>query len=81
MPQIAKELQRSLDDISAASLEAPAVNNGNVLLDWLGALHSDEDLAFLLGGITRLLNNPQIQTWLPNSYKVVTMFPGSVPFL
>ncbi|XP_013077027.2 protein HID1-like [Biomphalaria glabrata] len=41
----------------------------NLFLNYLSRIHREEDFAFILKGITRLLNNPLQQTYLPGSYK------------
>ncbi|XP_028136064.1 protein HID1 [Diabrotica virgifera virgifera] len=43
----------------------------NLFINYLSRIHRDEDFNFILTGITRLLNNPLVQTYLPNSTKKV----------
>ncbi|KRT78439.1 hypothetical protein AMK59_6593 [Oryctes borbonicus] len=43
----------------------------NLFINYLSRIHRDEDFNFILQGITRLLNNPLVQTYLPNSTKKV----------
>ncbi|XP_065168423.1 protein HID1 [Atheta coriaria] len=43
----------------------------NLFINYLSRIHRDEDFQFILQGITRLLNNPLAQTYLPNSTKKV----------
>lgn len=43
----------------------------NLFINYLSRIHRDEDFQFVLRGITRLLNNPLVQTYLPNSTKKV----------
>ncbi|XP_017777930.1 PREDICTED: protein HID1 [Nicrophorus vespilloides] len=43
----------------------------NLFINYLSRIHRDEDFQFILLGITRLLNNPLVQTYLPNSTKKV----------
>lgn len=43
----------------------------NLFINYLSRIHRDEDFHFILIGITRLLNNPLVQTYLPNSTKKV----------
>ncbi|KAG8276014.1 cell wall biogenesis protein [Homalodisca vitripennis] len=43
----------------------------NLFINYLSRIHRDEDFAFVLRGFTRLLNNPLVQTYLPNSTKKV----------
>ncbi|XP_030375180.1 protein HID1 [Scaptodrosophila lebanonensis] len=41
----------------------------NLFINYLSRVHRDEDFNFILKGITRLLNNPLVQNYLPNSTK------------
>lgn len=41
----------------------------NLFINYLSRVHRDEDFYFILKGITRLLNNPLSQNYLPNSTK------------
>lgn len=43
----------------------------NLFINYLSRIHRDEDFHFVLHGFTRLLNNPLVQTYLPNSTKKV----------
>nr|XP_018904665.1 PREDICTED: protein HID1 [Bemisia tabaci] len=43
----------------------------NLFINYLSRIHRDEDFSFILKGLTRLLNNPLVQTYLPNSTKKV----------
>ncbi|KAG5890768.1 hypothetical protein JTB14_016505 [Gonioctena quinquepunctata] len=43
----------------------------NLFINYLSRIHRDEDFNFILTGVTRLLNNPLVQTYLPNSSKKV----------
>lgn len=52
--------------VSAA--EANCVGD-NLFINYLSRIHRDEDFQFCLRGITRLLNNPLVQSYLPNSTK------------
>ncbi|VDD75604.1 unnamed protein product [Mesocestoides corti] len=45
----------------------------NLFLNYMSRIHRDEDFSFILDGITRLLNNPLTQTYLPGSAKKVQM--------
>ncbi|VUZ41805.1 unnamed protein product [Hymenolepis diminuta] len=45
----------------------------NLFLNYLSRIHRDEDFSFILEGISRLLNNPLTQTYLPGSAKKVEM--------
>lgn len=41
----------------------------NLFINYLSRIYRDEDFQFILKGITRLLNNPLVQNYLPNSTK------------
>lgn len=41
----------------------------NLFINYLSRIHRDEDFHFIVKGITRLLNNPLAQNYLPNSTK------------
>lgn len=43
----------------------------NLFINYLSRIHRDEDLQLVLAGVARLLNNPLLQTYLPNSAKKV----------
>ncbi|CAG2158346.1 unnamed protein product [Oppiella nova] len=43
----------------------------NLFINYLSRIHREEDFAFILKGFTRLLNNPLIQTYIPNSTKKI----------
>ncbi|VEL19191.1 unnamed protein product, partial [Protopolystoma xenopodis] len=45
----------------------------NLFVNYMARIHRDEDFAFILSGVTRLLNNPLIQTYLPGSTKRVQL--------
>nr|XP_032517264.1 protein HID1 [Danaus plexippus plexippus] len=45
----------------------------NLFINYLSRIHRDEDFQFALRGVTRLLNNPLQQTYLPNSNKKVAL--------
>ncbi|CAL1548569.1 unnamed protein product [Lymnaea stagnalis] len=46
----------------------------NLFLNYLSRIHREEDFAFILKGITRLLNNPLQQTYLPGSCKRIQFY-------
>ncbi|XP_045214651.2 protein HID1-like isoform X4 [Mercenaria mercenaria] len=53
---------------------APAENatsSDNLFVNYLSRIHREEDFHFILKGITRLLNNPLMQTYLPGSTKKI----------
>lgn len=58
------------DTTGGAPLEEGAIGD-NLFINYLSRIHRDEDFQFVLKGITRLLNNPLMQTYLPNSTKKV----------
>ncbi|KAK7919184.1 hypothetical protein WMY93_010468 [Mugilogobius chulae] len=41
----------------------------NLFVNYLSRIHREEDFGFILKGISSLLNNPLLQTYLPNSTK------------
>nr|XP_033817659.1 protein HID1 [Geotrypetes seraphini] len=43
----------------------------NLFVNYLSRIHREEDFQFILKGIARLLSNPLIQTYLPNSSKKI----------
>ncbi|CAG4982702.1 unnamed protein product [Colias eurytheme] len=45
----------------------------NLFINYLSRIHRDEDFGLVLRGVTRLLNNPLQQTYLPNSSKKVAL--------
>lgn len=69
--------QSSIMGGTAAAAAASAANNfedanslgDNLFINYLSRIHRDEDFHFCLKGITRLLNNPLVQSYLPNSTK------------
>jgi hypothetical protein len=57
---------------SSASFANPAEDGNfadNLFINYLSRIHRDEDFHFILKGVTRLLNNPLVQSYLPNSTK------------
>lgn len=43
----------------------------NLFINYLSRIHRDDDFHFIMQGFTRLLNNPLVQTYLPNSTKKI----------
>uniref|UniRef100_H3AL71 HID1 domain containing n=1 Tax=Latimeria chalumnae TaxID=7897 RepID=H3AL71_LATCH len=43
----------------------------NLFVNYLSRIHREEDFHFILKGIARLLSNPLVQTYLPNSTKKI----------
>ncbi|CAH8580203.1 unnamed protein product [Dicrocoelium dendriticum] len=58
---------------SRTSMSEPENNEVNLFASYMSRIHRDEDFAFILSGLTRLLNNPLQQTYLPSSTKKVQM--------
>lgn len=57
---------------SSTSFPNPADESNiadNLFINYLSRIHRDEDFQFILWGIKRLLNNPLVQSYLPNSTK------------
>lgn len=52
-----------------SSYEETSNFGDNLFINYLSRIHRDEDFQFCLKGITRLLNNPLTQSYLPNSTK------------
>lgn len=52
-------------------LQQSGMIHENLFINYLSRIHREEDFAFMLHGFTRLLKNPLIQTYLPNSSKKV----------
>lgn len=46
-------------------------NQDNLFINYLSRIHRDDDFNFIMQGFTRLLNNPLVQTYLPNSTKKI----------
>ncbi|MBN3307618.1 HID1 protein, partial [Amia calva] len=47
------------------------VGPDNLFVNYLSRIHREEDFHFILKGVARLLTNPLIQTYLPNSTKKI----------
>lgn len=58
-------------DISCGTGEDEGAVGNNLFIDYLSRIHREEDFQFVLKGITRLMQNPLMQTYLPNSTKKV----------
>uniref|UniRef100_A0A3B3SXA9 HID1 domain containing n=1 Tax=Paramormyrops kingsleyae TaxID=1676925 RepID=A0A3B3SXA9_9TELE len=57
---------------SPASLDdQDFVGPDNLFVNYLSRIHREEDFGFILKGLARLLTNPLIQTYLPNSTKKI----------
>ncbi|ESO82024.1 hypothetical protein LOTGIDRAFT_135546 [Lottia gigantea] len=58
------------DSNTAQNVSVDGTGN-NLFVNYLSRIHREEDFTFILKGITRLLNNPLAQTYLPGSTKKV----------
>uniref|UniRef100_A0A8C9ZSV4 HID1 domain containing n=1 Tax=Sander lucioperca TaxID=283035 RepID=A0A8C9ZSV4_SANLU len=47
------------------------VGPDNLFVNYLSRIHREEDLSFILKGLSRLMNNPLVQTYLPHSNKKI----------
>uniref|UniRef100_A0A8C7ZZ27 HID1 domain containing n=1 Tax=Oryzias sinensis TaxID=183150 RepID=A0A8C7ZZ27_9TELE len=65
-------LEHEAGSPASAALQAldPA-GPDNLFVNYLSRIHREEDLSFILRGLTQLLNNPLIQTYLPRSTKKI----------
>uniref|UniRef100_A0A8C9VAA4 HID1 domain containing n=1 Tax=Scleropages formosus TaxID=113540 RepID=A0A8C9VAA4_SCLFO len=63
----------SLDpSASPSGLDEPEpAGPDNLFVNYLSRIHREEDFSFILKGLARLLNNPLMQTYLPNSTKKI----------
>ncbi|KAK9503755.1 hypothetical protein O3M35_010247 [Rhynocoris fuscipes] len=61
----------TLDHDTSSSQSYDSNSPDNLFINYLSRIHRDEDFGFVLRGFTRLLNNPLVQTYLPNSTKKV----------
>uniref|UniRef100_A0A4W5QIE3 HID1 domain containing n=1 Tax=Hucho hucho TaxID=62062 RepID=A0A4W5QIE3_9TELE len=50
---------------------AAPVGPDNLFVNYLSRIHREEDFSFILKGLARLMTNPLIQTYLPNSAKKI----------
>ncbi|GFR81357.1 protein HID1-like isoform X1 [Elysia marginata] len=67
----------SIDGTSGGTAMEQGAEGGatdNLFLNYLSRIHREEDFAFILKGITRLLNNPLQQTYLPGSCKRIQFY-------
>ncbi|EDO48052.1 predicted protein [Nematostella vectensis] len=58
------------DDLANDMMEPPPMDN--LFCNYLSRIHREEDFHFILHGLANLLNNPLIQTYLPNSCKKIS---------
>ena len=66
-----KVLVVTLDEDLTLDADQAEVPPNNLFLNYLSRIHREEDFQFMLSGITRLLMNPLVQTYLPGSQKRV----------
>uniref|UniRef100_A0A8C7GFG1 HID1 domain containing n=1 Tax=Oncorhynchus kisutch TaxID=8019 RepID=A0A8C7GFG1_ONCKI len=55
----------------AGAAAATLVGPDNLFVNYLSRIHREEDFSFILKGLARLMTNPLIQTYLPNSTKKI----------
>ncbi|XP_020351179.1 protein HID1 isoform X1 [Oncorhynchus kisutch] len=61
-----------LHSLSASAMEdKELVGPDNLFVNYLSRIHREEDFSFILKGLARLMTNPLIQTYLPNSTKKI----------
>lgn len=53
------------------SIMVDATLHDNLFINYLARIHREEDFSFVMKGFTRLLNNPLLQTYIPNSNKKI----------
>jgi len=63
------EQQQIIDNINNPDQNIEETGPENLFCNYLTRIHREEDFHFILRGITHLLQNPLIQTYLPNSCK------------
>ncbi|XP_029621394.1 protein HID1 isoform X1 [Salmo trutta] len=63
--------QHSLDHSASAMEDLEPVGPDNLFVNYLSRIHREEDFSFILKGLARLMTNPLIQTYLPNSAKKI----------
>ncbi|XP_057310816.1 protein HID1-like isoform X1 [Hydractinia symbiolongicarpus] len=65
------EQQQILENINNPDQSFEGTGPENLFCNYLTRIHREEDFHFILRGITQLLQNPLIQTYLPNSCKKI----------
>ncbi|KAM9411251.1 protein HID1-like isoform 2-T2 [Salvelinus alpinus] len=63
--------QHSLDHSASVMEDLEPVGPDNLFVNYLSRIHREEDFSFILKGLARLMTNPLIQTYLPNSAKKI----------
>ncbi|KAG1674803.1 Protein HID1 [Nymphon striatum] len=61
----------TLDHNCSRDPDDDSTNTDNLFINYLSRIHREDDFQFMLQGFTKLLNNPLIQTYLPNSTKKI----------
>ncbi|KAK6301455.1 hypothetical protein J4Q44_G00275080 [Coregonus suidteri] len=69
-PAAAQHSPAHSDSTSAMEDQEP-VGPDNLFVNYLSRIHREEDFSFILKGLARLMTNPLIQTYLPNSAKKI----------
>ncbi|XP_057681874.1 protein HID1-like isoform X2 [Corythoichthys intestinalis] len=64
---VALEQRRPPETELASNQDTDSGEPENQFVNFLSRIHREEDLSFILKGMSRLLNNPLVQTYLPNS--------------
>ncbi|KAF6027988.1 HID1 [Bugula neritina] len=67
-------LENDLESHSEDVSENSETGFKNLFVNYLSRIHREEDFAFMLKGLTRLLNNPLTQTYLPGSCKKIQFY-------
>uniref|UniRef100_A0A8C6WL31 HID1 domain containing b n=1 Tax=Neogobius melanostomus TaxID=47308 RepID=A0A8C6WL31_9GOBI len=63
--------QRALQALDTSAANAPISGPENLFVNYLSRIHREEDFSFILKGVSSLLNNPLLQTYLPHSTKKI----------
>lgn len=61
---------RETNNLSTSNI-IDSTQHDNLFINYLSRLHREEDFAFILKGLSRLLNNPLVQTYIPNSMRKI----------
>ncbi|XP_072312601.1 protein HID1-like [Eucyclogobius newberryi] len=61
---------QALDAANPTEQQTPS-RPENLFVNYLSRIHREEDFSFILKGLSSLLNNPLLQTYLPNSVKKI----------
>ncbi|XP_066923547.1 protein HID1-like [Clytia hemisphaerica] len=65
------EQQQIIDNVNNPDTSYEGNGPENLFCNYLTRIHREEDFHFILRGITSLLQNPLVQTYLPNSTKKI----------